>query len=1286
MTLLRDVIDIPTSVGDGDFVVRAAEGADLRRYVVTDQLRENFAEALRRIGHAVTTGRSQAMFLHGSFGSGKSHFMAVLREILQHNPAAREVRGLAEPVLAADTWLRDRKLLTLTFHMLDARSVEQAVLEGYLNQITKLHPEAPVPAVHRSDALLDDAARLRERMGDDAFFAALHDGGGAPAAGGGGLAALVTRAAGWTPQSYAAAAAAPPGTAERDRLVSALTSTFFTGAVRSGEYLDLDTGLAVITRHAKSLGYDALVLFLDELILWLSTKISDHTFVNTEGAKLNKLVESADATRPLPLISFVARQRNLEDFLGPQVGGTEREALAHVMRSVQGRFGEIALADTNLPEITEKRLLKPIDDAARAVLDNAFAAVRGNREVWDALLLGAQYGDAGIGSDAAAFRKLYPFSPALVATLVALSQALQRERTALKVMTELLVDRRDTLQVNDLIGVAALFDPLVLHGELPDRPKLKQLFQSARSLYTQKLRPILLNLNGIGEEQAAGHQQFQLDDKLIKTVLLGALVPEVPALHNLTAAKLHALNFGSITSPIPGYERQIVLNRLNRVSDGAGELHLTKTPDPVVTLKLHTVDYDKLLDLVPEDEATTTGVRQQLIRELVTAEMGIAGAEGQLGELLHSRDWRGRRHTVQVKFGNVRDPDTMPVSALIATGEAWRVIIDYPFDPQGYERSADRARIERLERGSRTVFWLPFFLTDEMMGKVAQLAKINYLLGSGTGDRLNSLAADWPLVDRQQGKVYLQQRQTQLRGTLLSALMQAYGAGTSHGADVQDDSIGVFHTLTDGLHVGDPRGGTLAEAFKNLTGELLAWSYPGRPAMPDDEKPVTRSEMTKILEYARQAAADSARGVSVLNPVDQRTLRRVCNNLRLGELIDGRYVLTTSTCRWSQHLLQAAANEGYTDHFPVHVLRRLIDEPAAFGFDRELQNLIIVVFGLEQQLAWYQHGGKLDVTTLAAVRDDLELRHPPMPDEQAWADAVRRGSAIFGGVLPVWRTPANLGNLAGTLRSAAGARKKAAGDLVDALTSHADVLGLDLSAAAGRLATARRAARFVTELAAERDDVVLVETAARANLGDVDDQAVGEVLGQAGKISAALAQAHQWPLLQAIVARSAHDERAQVIIGQLREVARREQHGQDLVDAFQTAVAASAALLAADEQSRPTDRTEVTRASGGTTPGTTDLLPTQQRPQDADPTRVRTGDHSGAEPNGGGTGTLPGGAGAGLVSGGSGSGVMAGGGGSIPVTQQRREVTDAATWEKVAAEIEAEVAAGRPITVTWEIR
>ena len=1262
MTLLRDLIEIPTSVGDSDFVVRAAEAADLDHYVVTDQLRESFGDALRRIGHAVESGRSQATFLHGSFGSGKSHFMAVLREILRHNPKARAIRNLAEPVIAADTWLQGRKILTLTFHMLDARSVEQAVLEGYLNQITALHPAAPAPAVHRSDALLTDAAVIRTGMGDAAFFKALGaadpgNGGAASAEGKFNLAEVHNPWRNLTAETYAAAAAQPPGTPDRDRLVTALTTAFFSNAVRSGEYLDLDTGLAVITRHAKALGYDAMVLFLDELILWLSTKISDHVFVNSEGAKLNKLVESADADRPIPLVSIVARQRNLEEFLGPQVGGTEREVLAHVMRSVQGRLGEIVLADTNLPEITEKRLLKPLTDAGRAEIDRAFAAVRGNRQVWDILLLGAQYGDAGIGSDATAFRKLYPFSPALVATLVALSQALQRERTALKVMTELLVERRDTLKINDLIGVAALFEPLVLRGELPDRAQLKQQFRAARELYLKKLRPVLLRLNNLTEDQAARHTQFQLDDKLIKTVLLGALVPEVPALHNLTAGKLHALNFGTITSPIPGYEQQVVLNRLNKVANEAGELHFTDGPDPVVTLKLHTVDYDKLLELVSEEEAAASGARQQLLRDLVSAEIGLTGGVGNLGELLHPRDWRGRRHVVQVKFGNVRDPDSMPAAALLPTGDAWRIVIDYPFDPQDHPRSDDRSRIGDLPRGQRSVFWLPLYLSDQLMGHVVQLAKINFLLGGATGERYNSLVQDWSSNDRQQGRLYLQQRQSQLRNTLANALKQAYGVAAPNSGDVVEDSVGVLHVLDDALQIGDPRGGTLADAFHNLTGELLAWAYPGKPALPEDEKPPTRAELTKILGYAKQAVADPTRGATV-PPTDQRTVRRICNNLQLGELADHRYVLTTSTSHWTRHLLQRAAVDGYREHFPVHRLRAYLDEPEARGFDRDLQNLIICVFALDQELAWYVSGGKVTVDAVAAVTDGHELRHPPMPTETNWKRAVDRGQRLFGLMLPAWRNPANLAPLAAEIRRAATDRGPACSNLADQLAAHAIELGLDKDATTGRLATARRLAGLLTTLRHERDDVVLVDQLAGADLGEIDAEAASQAISSAPRVVATLAETH-WPMLTAVAAMVDTDDRARVLVEQLHAAARHEQHASDLVKELRSAFASAAALLA-----------------GSPRPGT-------------------GGGATVVDPPPGGTG--PGGAGS---TGGTGpqlpgtSSVVAGGTGMVPVGSGTRgggtpggvrTVADTASFKAVADEITAELAQGRQVRISWEI-
>ena len=62
------------------------------------------------------------------------------------------------------------------------------------------------------------------------------------------------------------------------------------------------------------------------------------------------------------------------------------------------------------------------------------------------------------------FRKLYPFSPALVETLVAVSSLLQRERTAIKVMVQLLSRQRDTLELGQIIPVGDLFD-LISEGD-----------------------------------------------------------------------------------------------------------------------------------------------------------------------------------------------------------------------------------------------------------------------------------------------------------------------------------------------------------------------------------------------------------------------------------------------------------------------------------------------------------------------------------------------------------------------------------------------------------------------------------------------------------------------------------------------------------------------------------------------------------------------------------------------------------------------------------------------------
>ena len=151
----------------------------------------------------------------------------------------------------------------------------------------------------------------------------------------------------------------------------------------------------------------------------------------------------------------MARQRDLKEFLGDSVPGADESPSAR--RSPGGRTASTpSSSSSDLPEIAHKRLLQPVGPRRRRVaLARRVSAVKANTRAWDDLLRDEH------GADEAAFAKVYPFSPALVDTLVALSGLLQRERTALKVMAQLLAKGRDVLQVTDVIPVGDLYDVMV---------------------------------------------------------------------------------------------------------------------------------------------------------------------------------------------------------------------------------------------------------------------------------------------------------------------------------------------------------------------------------------------------------------------------------------------------------------------------------------------------------------------------------------------------------------------------------------------------------------------------------------------------------------------------------------------------------------------------------------------------------------------------------------------------------------------------------------------------------
>jgi len=129
-SLIKELIDIPRKVDRGDFVLKLASGVQdpentLKRYVVTDQLVACFDDALQFIKEGVEHRNSKACYLHGSFGSGKSHFMAVLHLVLSGHTGARAIPELAPVIARHNPWVQGKKFLLVPYHMIDAKSMGQ---------------------------------------------------------------------------------------------------------------------------------------------------------------------------------------------------------------------------------------------------------------------------------------------------------------------------------------------------------------------------------------------------------------------------------------------------------------------------------------------------------------------------------------------------------------------------------------------------------------------------------------------------------------------------------------------------------------------------------------------------------------------------------------------------------------------------------------------------------------------------------------------------------------------------------------------------------------------------------------------------------------------------------------------------------------------------------------------------------------------------------------------------------------------------------------------------------
>ncbi|MEU0487726.1 hypothetical protein ABZ249_00755 [Nocardiopsis sp. NPDC006139] len=1196
--LLRDVIDIKESISTSDFVLSLAEAvtsegteAALRDYVVTDKLLDNFDEALSLVRAALDGRTSKAAYLHGSFGSGKSHFMAVLHALLTNHPAVRS-RGDFDPVLGKHEWLATdgRKFLLVPYHMLGAKALEQRVLGGYVEHVRKLHPDAPTPQVYRTDALFDTIRSMRRRMGD----AAVIEGLSATSSDGADGAAdddddWDTFA--WTPELLDTALNTPeaaegvelnlvdPSTpAElRAKLVNDAGTNLLTGFASGAAedehgFISLDAGLSVIAEHARSLGYDGLVLFLDELILWLATLIHDQRFVAREAGKITNFVEGGDARRAIPIVSFIARQRDLRELVGEEVSGAAESSIQDTLNLASGRFDKITLEDRNLPQIAHARLLRPKEGKAPLV-DEAFARTKrsGGPQVWDALL-GSDHGATGADEDS--FRLTYPFSPAFMDTLVHISSALQRSRTGLKLMGQLLADHRDDLRLGDLVPVGDLYPVIAQGGDKPFVDSLKVVFEAADKLYRNKLRPYLLNTYNLSEDEVDRylHHRDRIQDpglkgrcsafigenRLVCTLLLSALAPSTPALSDLTIRQLGALNHGSVQAPIPGTEVDIIRNKVAEWAARFPEIKETGTPSaPGVRLELTGIDVDSVVQNAAVND--NAGNRAALAKRLLAEELGVERADGRLGADDLHLVWRGSQRTAEVVFGNLADEDELPDHDLQPQMEdQWRIIIDLPFDENDRTPRDDATRMTTLRQRqgeghrTRTVAWIPDHLSAQRWADFRRLVIIDRALAD-EGRFANQYAAHLNADNKDRAKGLLQSQREALLKQVKAAFKQAYGLAEKKPGDVVTGFDDHFHALPDisGLKVSI--GQSMREGIRHVVGKLLAHQFPEHPDLdPEGTGTAVRSgDARTVFTHVRAAAEKSDRRTEV-PAKDRAVMRRVAQPLGLGQQKEAYFELST---RWADHFHAQARAEGVTGDLSLTHLTDWTDRPGRRGLEPFLAALVAASFAEMTDRVWVRNGVPLDpVPELTKFKPGDALREQPSPSQDDWDRARGRFEAIFGEKVPTLRRGRMVNHFARQITQAAGAHREAAADLVRKLEEHSVFLGLDETGETGRLALARRSHELLKELAEAGQGTAgtsgakrTIEALARFDLGPANPERYGTSIKQAHRVAGALTAA-SWDTLELAEGQGTEGHS---LLESLRGVARADQFTADLVEALE---------------------------------------------------------------------------------------------------------------------------------------
>ncbi|MCA9623608.1 MAG: hypothetical protein KC731_31520 [Myxococcales bacterium] len=975
MTLtVTHAFDLPSreDITAQEFVIKlraeddAARDAKLvRDYVFTPTVRRELPPLLERMKHVMERREELGKLVHGSFGSGKSHFMALLGMLLGDRDVAwSKDDPLLDELRPHRSWIGEARLLVVRIHMLTA-SDDDATFDRMIyratNEALARHGAAPFEHVH-VDGILEEMRREGAQYGEQ-FWEGL-------------------KTAGVLSSEKAFERLVKRGEpADRELLAREYLRFKGRDLGSAGINPNWAEGMQRLAAHVKTAGFGGLVLLIDELLLWLGEK-NPQEFKKAIN-QLNTLVDHADGRRAIPCFVFVARQRRMEEFF-PDMA--DDDAVQQYLDHHSKRFDEITLQDVELRHICRERVLKR--KVPEAVAKVVASLEEDHRKILPTLLQNA---------DVDYLRDVYPFHPALIEMLIDISSLMQRERTALRLLYELLVVHHPDLPLGKFLPVGRAFEAIFPEGEKPSGSKRLEELQSVHTLYYGRFRPAMDEMMSGEGPDVIDADQRQMLDQLVKTALLAELSPRLRG-GGMNVERLVRLNDVDVVGHsergqiIQARQAMVTLGQKVRALQVVGEGRTAS-----VKVVLHGANFEEYLSRA-KSKVRGDNVLLRHLGELLQEALALNTRRWKdplSGPFVTK--WRGTERTGWVGIKNVREQPNATFKP--EPGEAFRILIDYPWDEKGYDVEHDRQRAKEVRRrdGSYpTLCWLPRHLTPSERSALEEYAAAEYLASDRADDLLESLGKSERDDVIKQARSHL----AMMRSKVLQTLRHVY----------QHEVVGLIGNL-DGLPVQHDLGPNL----HRFAAEILDVQFPQHPTFEADPSPKNLGLLYDWLVEAAESAEQSAPFTSDVAPV----LRGLGEPLELLELGQTRGRLRPDT-RFLKEVLDLAQGE--------RVAWGKIDEVLAqkFGFEPAVRNLFLGYLAQVQRFRMSRDNGEDHTFVLdAKPHTQVILERAALLDVTQWAQVRERAQTILGVTAPAHCTVSEQDRLAAKVVEAADAQHRA---------------------------------------------------------------------------------------------------------------------------------------------------------------------------------------------------------------------------------------------------------------------